>query len=143
MLPSKKTQHFLLILFILMVAGGCTSTNKPSETPDPASVAPESGILGVPPDDITVTLNPGGYTLKQIVWSNGSIGQDDQPFSQTLAEGSDYLKSGNDFTFQKNFLAQMSMGDNSLTFEMSGGENPVYTLSVSSANEDAEISGGE
>ncbi|GHU79024.1 hypothetical protein FACS1894191_0900 [Clostridia bacterium] len=131
MLSSKKALSFLLALLVLLAIAGCAGAEKPSGTPVPAMVTPESGMLGVPPDDVAVTLNPGSYTLKQIVWSNGSIGRDDKPFSQTLAETTDYQKSGDTFTFQKDFLAQMSMGDNYLTFEMSGGENPVFTLSVS------------
>ena len=115
MFDLKKFISFLIILLIFVGVTGCAAKS--------AEINPRSAVFS--DADVVVTLDPGSYKLKQIVCN-------DQP----LAEGDHYKKDGNTITFPKEFLAELHIGDNLFTFEMSGGENPGFILTVSSPAED-------
>ncbi|NLK38378.1 MAG: hypothetical protein GX299_09920, partial [Epulopiscium sp.] len=71
-------------------------------------------------DDLKVTLKSGSYNLRSI--KNGSY---------TLREGKDYTISGKTVTIKASYLDSLKEGKHSLTFDMSGGTDPVLTIIVS------------
>lgn len=70
-------------------------------------------------EDIAVTLELNGYTLTAI--RNGSA---------KLAEETDYVISGNTVTILSSYLAGQSVGKSRLTFDFSGGNDPVFTVTI-------------
>jgi hypothetical protein len=78
--------------------------------------------------DITVTINLNGFTLKSL--TNGSY---------TLKEGADYTVSGNTVTIKAEYLATLAAGEQSITFNMSGGSNPKLTLNISDTPEKPSV----
>jgi hypothetical protein len=124
----KKALPVLLVFALLLGLAGCGS---PAEK-TPATVIPESGGFGVQEGnykDIEVKLNPGGYTLKEIVCENAMVGPDGKPFSKSLKEDTDYIKNGDTYVFLKEFLKTLSSESlNYLVFMMDGGDNPVFTI---------------
>jgi LPXTG-motif cell wall-anchored protein len=69
--------------------------------------------------DIPVTLNPGSYTLSAITHGGTA-----------LAAGTDYTVSGNTYTIKKEYLAALNTGAQAITFDMSGGVDPVLAVTV-------------
>lgn len=69
--------------------------------------------------DIAVTLKLNGYTLTAV--RNGNT---------KLAEGTDYVISGNTVTILSSYLAGQSVGKSGLTFDFSGGNDPVFTITI-------------
>jgi len=69
--------------------------------------------------DVIITLAAGGHTLNGV--KNGGY---------TLAKGTDYTVSGNKVTIQASYLTTLAVGKQTLTFNMSGGTNPVLTVTI-------------
>lgn len=69
--------------------------------------------------DITVTLNPGSYTLNGIANS-----------SYTLIPGTDYTVSGNIYIIKAEYFKKLSDGQQVIIFNMNGGSNPALTVTV-------------
>jgi hypothetical protein len=129
MIFCKKVLTVLLVFTLLFGVAGCFSPAGKT----PATVIPESGSFGVQEgnyEDIEVKLNPGGYTLKEIVYENDTVGPDGKPLSRSLKEDNDYIKNGDTYLFLKEFLNTLSEGPNFLVFKMDGGDNPVFTVNV-------------
>lgn len=103
-----------------------TPTVTPTATPTPtnsASISPGAAAFDKNTTlqaDITVTLTPNGNTLSAI--KNGS---------KTLTAGTDYTVSGNTVVIKKAYLSSLSVGSASLTFDFSGGTDPVLSLVIS------------
>jgi len=72
--------------------------------------------------DITVTLNRGVHTLSSIMHG-----------SRTLADGTDYTISGNTVTLRASWLGTLATGNQTITFNMSGGTSPTFTITVRDA----------
>jgi hypothetical protein len=71
--------------------------------------------------DITVTLDPGDYTLTAILLGNAA-----------LAAGTDYYTAGGGaYTFKKEYLATLGTGAQVFVFDMDGGADPTLTVTVS------------
>jgi hypothetical protein len=125
MIFCKKVLTVMLVFTLLFGIAGCRS---------PATVIPESGGFGVQDgnyEDIEVKLNPGSYTLKEIVFNNAMVGPDGKPLYRSLKEDTDYIKNGDTYLFLKEFLKTLSSeGPNFLVFKMNGGDNPVFTVHV-------------
>jgi hypothetical protein len=79
--------------------------------------------------DIAITLNRGSYTLNSI--TNGTY---------TLKSGTDYTVSGNTYTLKAAYLATLKTGEYSLSFNMNGGTNPKFALTVKASNPFKDIS---
>ena len=73
------------------------------------------------PADITVKLSSGSYAFREI--KNGSY---------KLIPNQDYIVNGNMFTIKAAYLETLEDGQATLTFTMSGGSNPVLTVTVES-----------
>ena len=69
--------------------------------------------------DIVVTLSPAGYALRSL--QNGSY---------VLVRDKDYAVSGNTITIKADYLNTLGEGSHSIAFNMSGGGNPVCTITV-------------
>lgn len=69
--------------------------------------------------DITVTLVKAGHTLNGIQLDN-----------QNLVEGTDYTISEDSVTFLKESLSKLGVGTYKIVFDLSGGIDPVLTLTV-------------
>jgi hypothetical protein len=70
--------------------------------------------------DVAVTLVPGGYTLSAVKYS-----------AVTLTEDTDYTVSGsNIYTFKKEYLSTLNAGDHTFIFDMSGGTDPTFTVTI-------------
>lgn len=78
--------------------------------------------------DVTVTLEKGSHTLSDVTL-NG----------KALVKGRDYTVSGGTVTFKKSYLDSLDAGEHTFTFDMSGGKDPVLTITVT----DEETSDGE
>jgi hypothetical protein len=124
----KKALPALLVFALLLSIAGCGSPAAKT----PATVTPESEGFGVQEGnykDIEVKLDPGGYTLKEIVCEDDMVGPDGTPFSKSLTEDTDYIKNGDTYIFLKEFLGTLSSEcPNYLVFMMDGGDNPVFTI---------------
>jgi hypothetical protein len=124
----KKVLAALLVFTLLLGLTGCSAPAAKTS----ATVIPESGGFGVQEGnykDIEVKLNPGGYTLKEIVCENDMFGPDGKPFSKRLKEDTDYIKNGDTYIFLKEFLKTLSSEcPNFLVFMMDGGDNPLFTI---------------
>lgn len=82
------------------------------------------------PEDVSVTLMAGSYTLDEIT-CNGA----------TLAAGEDYTARGGVYTFHKKWMAQLADGEHALNFIMSGGISPTLALTVSDTTPPTVITG--
>ncbi|MGB8451426.1 MAG: glycoside hydrolase family 9 protein [Anaerocolumna sp.] len=71
------------------------------------------------PSDIALTLNLNGHTFDGV--SQGST---------MLTQGTDYEVSGTDITILKSYLSTLPVGKVSLTFQLSGGTDPVLSVTV-------------
>jgi hypothetical protein len=71
------------------------------------------------PADISVTLTPGNNQLVSI--KNGNT---------TLIRGTHYTVAGNVVTVKEEYLLTLAAGRHNLTFDMSGGIDPVLTVTV-------------
>jgi hypothetical protein len=69
--------------------------------------------------DIVVTLTPGSYKLTAIK-SGG----------KALVNGTDYTVSGDTVTIKKEYLLALAAGQHTLVFEMNGGTNPLFTVTI-------------
>jgi hypothetical protein len=69
--------------------------------------------------DLTVRLNPGGFTLGRISGNR-----------HTLQHNRDFSVSHRDYTFAAAFLNELPVGENIIEFEMTGGVNPRLTVTV-------------
>jgi len=70
-------------------------------------------------DKITVILSPGSHSLVDIKCDG-----------TTLTEGVDYTIDGDEITFTREFLDSLGVGTHEITFVMSGGANPLITITV-------------
>ena len=88
-----------------------------------ASISPVSAAFNKSDArDIAVTLNRGNYTLSSIRYG-----------SYTLVAGTNYTVSGNVYTLKASYLNTLAVGNQTITFYMSGGTNPALTITVSQA----------
>ncbi len=69
--------------------------------------------------DLPVMLNEGSYSLSGIT-ADGRM----------LTEGKDYSFSGGKVTFTEDFLATLANNEHKIVFDMTGGADPVLTLTV-------------
>lgn len=93
--------------------GGGGSTANASITPTKADFDKNGG------KDIAITLSKGSYTLNSL--TNGSY---------TLKSGTDYTVSGNTYTIKAAYLNTLAVGEQTITFNMSGGTNPKLIVAV-------------
>lgn len=97
----------------------------PSPGPGNASLNVNQGSFdGANPQSITLTLTLGGLTLVDIRLGN-----------TTLVRGTDFTVSGNQVTISANFLATLTTGHHVLTFVMSSGSNPQFTVTATAAGD--------
>jgi hypothetical protein len=101
-----------------------TARNNPNPQLISGRITPTTAIFdkyaqNVNYKDISVTLNPGDYTLTAI--KNGEY---------TLIAGTDYIESGNSYTIEKEYLSTLVVGTQNLTFAMSGGIDPILTFTI-------------
>ena len=75
--------------------------------------------------DIAVTLTRGSYSL--LALKNGSY---------TLKQDTDYTADGNVYTIKKEYLAALPTGAQRITFDMSGGSDPILSIAVFDLNYD-------
>ncbi len=68
---------------------------------------------------LTITVSRGSYSLRNI--KNGDY---------VLKEGTDYTVSGNRYTLTESYLMSLDAGIHSIVFDMSGGIDPKFTLTV-------------
>ncbi|KMZ52786.1 cell surface protein, partial [Dorea sp. D27] len=107
-------------------------TTTPAPGPANASINPDKATFDRYPSgknhrDIPVTLSPGSHTLSGIRCGN-----------VTLQAGRDYTVSGSRYTFSRTYLATLGKGTHAFIFDMSGGADPTFTLTV----EDTRPGGG-
>ncbi len=69
--------------------------------------------------DVTTILFSGSYTLKDL--KNGSY---------TLKKGTDYTVSGSTIAIKAGYLDSLTVGKQVITFDMSGGADPVLTITI-------------
>lgn len=74
--------------------------------------------------DVSVTLSPGSYSLRGI-----------RMRGVPLTAGKDYTVSGGSYTFASAFLGGLSEGVHPIAFDMSGGTDPVLTVTVTDSAE--------
>jgi len=90
-----------------------------SESPN-ASISPTTATFDKNGGgDILVTLSKGSYTVSAI-----------KNDSYNLVQGTDYTVSGNEYTLKAAYLETLAAGNAAITFIMSGGTNPVLTVTV-------------
>ncbi len=100
-----------------------------------ASITPKAASFDLSPAasdhaDIPVTLSSGSYTLSGILLND-----------KALVNGADYTVSGSTVTLKKSYLAALAKGEHQITFDMSGGADPVLTVTVTDkTNSGAHIS---
>lgn len=94
-------------------SGGGSSTTNASITPIKADFDKNGG------KDINVTLTKGSYTLQGL--KNGSY---------TLKVGTDYTVNDNTVTIKAAYLKTLDVGEHSIIFGMSGGTDPILTVTV-------------
>ncbi|KMZ54224.1 putative cell surface protein, partial [Dorea sp. D27] len=107
-------------------------TTTPAPGPANAGINPNKATFDRYPSgknhrDIPVTLSPGSHTLSGIRCGN-----------VTLQAGRDYTVSGSRYTFTRTYLATLGKGTHAFIFDMSGGADPTFTLTV----EDTRPGGG-
>lgn len=107
--------------------------NEPGGGSDPVSnsyITPTSATFDkYNPDDIAVSVTYNNNTLTGI--KNDTI---------TLVRGTDYTVSGNTVTILGSYLATLDTGTYKLTFDFSGGVDPVLTLTVTDSAPSGAIS---
>lgn len=81
------------------------------------------------PSDIGLTVTYNGNTLNAI--KNGT---------STLVKGTDYTVSGNSITIKSSYLAGLSVGTATLTFDFSAGNDPKLVVTVTDSTPGASIS---
>ncbi|MCL2803892.1 MAG: Ig-like domain-containing protein [Micrococcales bacterium] len=69
--------------------------------------------------DVSVRLFTSGYDLDSILYDLSE-----------LTEGVEYTVSGDHYTFKKEYLATLDLGERRFAFVMSGGGNPELTVTV-------------
>ena len=139
MLQPKKGMLALFIPLLFLAAVGCSEA-KPvaSATMTAATITPQKTVFNANIKasdyrDIVVTLDSGSFALKKITWASDPAEQKEQPAEKAFFEGADYKKDGNTITFLKESLKEnmpREGGTVYFVFEMSGGNNPVLTLSL-------------
>ena len=125
MLNLRKTIPFLIITLMLIGITGCAGKS--------ATIDPQSGEFSTDPEkisDIVITLDPGSYELKRIVWSENKRDAENNLITKDLVEGVDYKKEGNTITFLKEYLSDLLPGRHYFAFAMSGGSHPNFTLEI-------------
>ena len=110
-----------------------TVTQQPS-TPDPStpdSSTPDPSPTGAwlsnsratfdiaSPQDITINLNSGDFSFRNIRFGN-----------VVLVRDRDFTVTNNRYTINADFLSTLELGQRRLTFEMSGGTNLTFTITV-------------
>lgn len=93
------------------------TTGITNSTISPTAAAFDKKILNQ--SDITVTMNLNGNTLTAI--KNGS---------STLTIGNDYDVTSDIVTLKKSYLASQSVGNTTLTFQFSAGNDSAITISI-------------
>jgi uncharacterized repeat protein (TIGR02543 family) len=68
---------------------------------------------------VSTALTGGSYTLNRVTFDGAA-----------LTKGSEYSVSGNVYTFSADWLETLPEGEHKITFDMSGGTDPVLTLTV-------------
>ncbi|MDR2933377.1 MAG: hypothetical protein LBV27_09765, partial [Oscillospiraceae bacterium] len=84
-------------------------------TVNPTAAAFDRNTSGTGYADVSTTLTPNGNTF-------GGVTLDGNP-----VEVSGYTVSGNQYTFEKEYLATLGTGNRAFVFNMSGGTNPAFT----------------
>lgn len=88
---------------------------------NPATVSPGTASFDKAAQaDVEITLTPNGKTVTSI--SDGT---------KTLVKDTDYSVVDSVYTFKKEYLAAQTIGDVTLTFNMSSGTNPSAVITVS------------
>ncbi len=100
-----------------------------SEVPEKASITPEKVEFDKNPNnpnyaDIRVILSPGSYTLSSIRCG-----------TSILQEGTDYVVNESTYTIKKEYLATLGVGIQTITFDMSSGNDPVLTVTISDTSQ--------
>ena len=128
----KKTFAALLSVILILSLAGCGK--EPPAGKISASITPDQGRFGVQEGnykDLEFTLDPGSYTLVEIVIENDMVGPDGKPFSKTLTENNGYIKNGDTYIILKEFLKTLNdYTQNCLVFKMSGGDSPVANIHI-------------
>ena len=75
------------------------------------------------PQDITITLNSGGFSFRNIRFGTGNN-------AVNLVSGRDFTVTGNRYTINVSFLSTLELGERRLLFDMSGGSNPSILITV-------------
>lgn len=93
-----------------------------TDTTPAGTISPTEAVFDKNEDtaaDIAVQLNANGHTLKGLL--NGT---------DTLTEGTDYTVNGSTITLLKTSLANLALGEYTITFDLSAGVDPVLKLTV-------------
>jgi LPXTG-motif cell wall-anchored protein len=118
---AGNTSAVVSLSFATVAEGGSYTDASLSQT----SAAFDKYAQSAGYKDVTVTLNHGSYALSAI--KHGSA---------TLVSGTDYTVLDSAITIKKEYLATLGTGAQTLTFDMSGGTDPVLTITVSDATPD-------
>lgn len=103
------------------------------DTTPSASITPQTAFFDKATDkqqDIKVTLTLNGKQFLNIMNNN-----------TTLVLGTDYTISNNTITLLSSYLSTLALGDTSLTFQFSGGNDSVLTVNV--IDTDVPVSTGD
>lgn len=105
---------------VVTLRGEGTAAPQPGDAAiTPASATFDKNSAGSQYRDIAVTLSPGSHTLQSVAMDG-----------VTLSPGADYTVSGSAYTFPASYLATLADGAHTVTFQMSGGQNPTLSLNV-------------
>lgn len=106
---------------------------KIKDTTPIASITPFTALFDKSKDkqeDIEISLNLNGHQFLNILNKNTK-----------LVLGTDYTISNNSITLLSSYLSTLAIGDTSLTFQFSGGNDSVLTVNV--INTDIPVSTGD
>lgn len=120
-------RKIFVIGLLILLCTGCPTDNKGDDgggdTPSDAVISPTTANFDKNVTfqaDIAVSMTLNGNTLDAI--SDGS---------KDLAAGGEYSMSGSTVTIHKSYLAGQAVGSLQLTFDISAGQDPVLTVTVS------------
>ncbi|MGB8451425.1 MAG: glycoside hydrolase family 48 protein [Anaerocolumna sp.] len=119
---AEKAIQDIVLVFDFDKGVDQTLTITVSDTTPAGSITPTEAVFDKNPDnaqDVVIELDPNGNTLKGIY--DGAV---------SLTEGVDYTISGNSVTLLESSLSDFSLGVHSITFDLSGGIDPVLALTV-------------
>lgn len=98
--------------------------NEPGSSSGSSSISPVTATFDkYNPEDVSVTVIYNGNTLDNI--KNGT---------ELLVKETDYVVSDNTVTILSSYLAGKSVGKLRLTFDFSGGNDPVFTITITDSS---------